>query len=252
MLVRLTTNDFSFLGGPKVDAATDNLCHYVASSYTTLKLAFEQDTLPAFSGIAQKLIEQHNYLAGIRKDHRMQDLIWNRAINWTLGDVYNTAESAYCAPTLSRASIRARVGYPDIHSRLNINFKRLDVIVHEAACNPATSDPFGEDSGGHLVLEGMTFTGKMERDRYQIFEPEGIWITRNFFHFIPDYPIPDTRLQFHPDKQVNHQGQCRHDACYDSCPGRNEGGGRILEGGEESLRAGTRKKQSRRRLVRKD
>jgi hypothetical protein len=75
MLVRLTTNDFSFLGGPKVDAATDNLCHYVVSSYTTLKLAFEQDTLPAFSGIAQKLTEQHNYLAGIRKDHLMQDLI---------------------------------------------------------------------------------------------------------------------------------------------------------------------------------
>lgn len=39
----------------------------------------------------------------------------------------------------------------------------------------------------------------MERDRYRIFEPEGIWITRNLFHFILNYLILDTRLQFFPD-----------------------------------------------------
>ncbi|CZS96696.1 uncharacterized protein RCO7_02562 [Rhynchosporium graminicola] len=117
----------------------------VVRFYSALSLTYENDRLPALSGIASSLISNSNYLAGLRRQSLVFDLNWMHL--GTLGSV--AKESG--VPSWSWAAIKSSVEFFP-YEKLN---PRLEII--EAECVLKTSNPFGEVSGGFVTLKGATF-----------------------------------------------------------------------------------------------
>ncbi|CZT43218.1 uncharacterized protein RSE6_03220 [Rhynchosporium secalis] len=117
----------------------------VVRFYSALSLTYENDRLPALSGIASSLISKPNYLAGLRRQSLVFDLNWMH-----LGTLGSDAKESG-VPSWSWPAIKSSIEFFP-YEKLD---PRLEII--EAECVLKTSNPFGEVSGGFVTLKGATF-----------------------------------------------------------------------------------------------
>ncbi|EFQ36147.1 heterokaryon incompatibility protein [Colletotrichum graminicola M1.001] len=87
----------------------------VVSEFSTRKLSYELDKLPALSGLASVVQKKtgSSYVAGLWKDNFVRDLNWYSPARTLdkLEDAKAKATGAYCAPTFSWASANGLIGF---------------------------------------------------------------------------------------------------------------------------------------------
>ncbi|KAH6856233.1 heterokaryon incompatibility protein-domain-containing protein [Chaetomium sp. MPI-CAGE-AT-0009] len=128
----------------------------IVSDYASLELTFQQDVLPALSGIANLMLayKPGRYFAGL----------WELDIHYLLG--WSSVRSdGWCyrpqnatAPSFSWASRFGPVGFPSecIMTRV--------CTVLDIKCEVKGADPYGQVlQGGYIVLQGKLLPGTVER-----------------------------------------------------------------------------------------
>jgi Heterokaryon incompatibility protein (HET) len=142
--------------------------HEVVSSFTERKLSFEQDKLPALSGIAKRFQRAYKmtYLAGLWGQQLIDDLCWYT--DRQLGRRRQLA--TYRAPSWSWASVEAPIQFtqPCEFSNLDANGNLKDTMILgnlmdqsrilEAKCTSASKDPTGSVSCGTITIFGYMAT----------------------------------------------------------------------------------------------
>jgi Heterokaryon incompatibility protein (HET) len=150
---------------PEVDSSSEMLFHNwqtMLQPYTRRRLTRKSDILPAISGIAAHVHEKTSscYLAGLWKDNLPSDLLWKVSatlrdgIRTFSGDIFGFSllrtMPTYRAPTFSWASIDSEVE----KSRGNFNTdSQIDAVILDAQCTLKGTNPFGEVTDGHIILE---------------------------------------------------------------------------------------------------
>ncbi|KAH8809995.1 heterokaryon incompatibility protein-domain-containing protein [Hyaloscypha sp. PMI_1271] len=135
-------------------------------SYAYLKITRDDDRLPAFSGIASSLTTAENYMAGLRKDNAVRDLLW-----FTRNSTVPRRPESYVAPSWSWASVAGHVGhytsaYSTDFALWNKPGSQALVEVLGFSTVKSTSDPFGRLKSGELKLRGHFAQGVVsEKDR---------------------------------------------------------------------------------------
>jgi hypothetical protein len=129
-----------------IQGTSAEIYHRMINDYTMLLLTKSFDRLPAFSGIASVLFSPENYLAGLRRSHIAQDLLWAPYGQTRRPDMY-------LAPSWSWASIEGHVYYPSYSDYPDDTESRL-FDVKEILTKIDSIDPFGRVRDGKLVLEG--------------------------------------------------------------------------------------------------
>ncbi|RDL31459.1 uncharacterized protein BP5553_09668 [Venustampulla echinocandica] len=132
----------------------------LVSSYSNLHLSFENDRLPALSGLARLVHDKYGYtyLAGLWSNDLHRQLLWTIR-SWRT----NVRAPAGTAPTWSWASLQP----PDdsshkldclvyFDSQDLTPIKSLKVGIH-AECTPSGSNPFGTVQEGKLYLTGLVW-----------------------------------------------------------------------------------------------
>lgn len=136
---------------------TDFLSHKwrkIVEFYSSLKLTYPQDKLPALSGLARQMGKRRSnasYLAGLWSDSLDLDLLWI-----PYGPDEKRSDE-YIAPSWSWAQAGRRIIYPSVWRSaeeqpavriLNVYFEVL-----QASCTTNSTDPTGKVSEGLLVLK---------------------------------------------------------------------------------------------------
>ena len=135
---------------------TEEWWNEAIQDYSSRKLTFGKDKLPAISAIAAKLskINEQEYLAGLWKKNLLWDLLWVSL--WGSGsDNSSPLKRIEGAPSWSWASIDGPV---ENKSRSYGDAFRLDVqeeaTLLDAVCEVSGLNPFGEVTGGSLTVKG--------------------------------------------------------------------------------------------------
>jgi hypothetical protein len=174
--------------------------HQLVQVYTQLRLTFEDDRLPALSGIASQLFRESQYLAGLRRDHFIKDLFWVTSFWKTHPKAALTRRRVkYRAPSWSWASVEAPVQWYNWIPKGDQSYAIDGLKIIEASCTP-TGNPFGRVSDGHLIISGVVLeatllplavsTANLESHEPQIsYENSVCHPTRNLCWgtFYPDY-----------------------------------------------------------------
>lgn len=136
------------------DAWEQNSCWLnILEGYTARKLTKESDRLPALSGIAQKLAspQRGRYFAGHWESTLPNSLLWYLPF----GDpkTRQNIERLPNVPTWAWPSVATAI---TPHFQNSLKHVSLTTVTRVAAvhCALTTSNPYGEISGGHIVLEG--------------------------------------------------------------------------------------------------
>ena len=130
--------------------------HNLISTYSSKKLTYESDRLPALSGVATKVqsLSQSEYLAGLWLNNLPLDLCW--MVDYQLSDDLSTPAqlipAQYIAPSWAWSSVRGAIWSPD--NDPNYPFIPL-AQVEEAECSISGFNPYGQVDHGHLVLKGL-------------------------------------------------------------------------------------------------
>jgi hypothetical protein len=134
----------------------------MVKEFTWLQLSFEEDRLPAFSGLAQQYQQRlkSEYLAGLWRENLVADLMWFAYPNrGNEAQRYSTKKpKKWLAPSWSWASIegpilfskdyniaKAQVGAENVTSW-------IDII--SADCPASSLDPMGTVAEGQLTIKG--------------------------------------------------------------------------------------------------
>ncbi|PVH71118.1 HET-domain-containing protein [Cadophora sp. DSE1049] len=120
----------------------------VVRQYTRRCLTHGKDRLPALAGVASRIQEQTGsaYVAGLWKDHLLQDLCWYPS-DTQLRKARSTTR--FRAPSFSWASIDGEVAFQSPETATYY------VAVIDAQCMLKGANPFGEVIGGFVLLEGL-------------------------------------------------------------------------------------------------
>ncbi|KAK4449816.1 heterokaryon incompatibility protein-domain-containing protein [Podospora aff. communis PSN243] len=124
----------------------------LVANYTLRKLSNSEDKLPAFAAVAKTMhiLSGDTYLAGLWKRDLIAHLLWTTKV---YGDLRGAQERpvAYRAPSWSWMSLDAAVS-------LEYKLDQMEVSViescHVTPVNP--EDPFGQVTGGVLIMRGPT------------------------------------------------------------------------------------------------
>ncbi|KAM0424952.1 hypothetical protein ACHAPT_009753 [Fusarium lateritium] len=145
------------LGDDRKELLTDY--YSVVEHYSRRKLTVASDKLPAIAGIASNLGPAlgGEYLAGLWSDDIHRGLQWSSASVSVL--------DTFRAPSWSWASVDGPLSFhyytPD--SEYNLDEWKLQLIDHDMSfSNP--DNPFGEVTGGRLVVQGWTMPLVWEKD----------------------------------------------------------------------------------------
>ncbi|KAI9730237.1 MAG: hypothetical protein M1834_006001 [Cirrosporium novae-zelandiae] len=143
----------------------------IVEDYTKLDLTYETDRLPALSGLASMFSARFpvsdKYLAGLWKGDLARDLLWEPGGAGVYHGGTRHRHSKPCPPSWSWASL-IWGGDFDSDLKYEVEFKlklvewdhsviyrqdpRLSII--SVACSTVGENPFGEISGGSIILEG--------------------------------------------------------------------------------------------------
>ncbi|KAH8167790.1 hypothetical protein CIB48_g474 [Xylaria polymorpha] len=126
------------------------------SQFSNRNLTYPTDCLPALSGVATKFQRQLNweYIAGLWKEDLPVSIIW--AVSRRKGDLSppRTIHSEYIAPSWSWASVGQPVYFPGFFEHF---VSDLFMTVEDVQCTPASLNPLGRVTSGHLILRGIIF-----------------------------------------------------------------------------------------------
>ncbi|RFU30677.1 hypothetical protein B7463_g5660, partial [Scytalidium lignicola] len=139
--------------------------HGLVHLYSLRQLSFENDKLPAVSGIASEVheITDLEYLAGLWKENLVADLCWHR--DYEIGglQVPGIQREIYVAPSWSWASIDGSIGHPDFCSSLDPL-----VTILKSRCTVPGENSFGKVTDGFITIQGplveMTLRCKDPKD----------------------------------------------------------------------------------------
>jgi Heterokaryon incompatibility protein (HET) len=137
--------------------------YQLIKTYTLLNITKDEDRLPAFSGIASTIVNAQDYMAGIRKNHTVGDLLWV-----TVPSTNPRRSQSYLAPTWSWTSLIGGIGYGTTNhynSWILPNYRTwIDVI--DIFTVRSTVDPFGKVKEAELRVRGYCLDARLsERDR---------------------------------------------------------------------------------------
>lgn len=120
--------------------------------YSTKKLTYKSDKLPAFSSLAQSihsaLPDKCEYLAGLWSHDFLRGLIWHRQSSTAIHSL------EYRAPSWSWAVTDDAISYyqPSEFTIVKFNLQLLDWDI--TFRDPG--NPFGETKAGHVIVQGRT------------------------------------------------------------------------------------------------
>lgn len=128
----------------------------VVTSFSALSLSHESDRLPALSGIASRFQGSllKTYVAGLWQEDLVRGLLWYVGFTWMSA---SKRPLPLRAPTWSWASIILNkeldsIFYPFLLGTDSVFHQEPSFQVLEARCNSSSVNPFGEVSGGVLLL----------------------------------------------------------------------------------------------------
>lgn len=143
----------------------------MVEEFTWLQLSFEEDRLPAFSGLAQQYQPhlESEYLAGLWRENLVADLMWFAYPDYGIeAEPYSTNRpSRWRAPSWSWASVEGPILFSkDYHisgaeacaenvtSLAEITDVTSLVEIISAECSASSLDPMGTVATGRLVVKG--------------------------------------------------------------------------------------------------
>ena len=125
--------------------------------YSSLKLSYLSDKLPALSGLAKQMMRKRpgaRYLAGVWSDSLEIDLLWTRWRNPSMLSGIDGAAANRQAPSWSWTAIDARV---DFLNEGTVRLKWVYSRILDITTTLETTDPTGRVSGGELTISGRFF-----------------------------------------------------------------------------------------------
>lgn len=119
----------------------------IIHEYTTRKLTYVADNLPAISGLVKEMGKhlQDNYTAGLWRKNILEDILW-----YTPGGAERA--KVYTAPSWSWASLKLGFVMHNVSVDGTWEDKTWVACVDEVVVVPSGPDPFGRVSSGHLTL----------------------------------------------------------------------------------------------------
>jgi Heterokaryon incompatibility protein (HET) len=129
-----------------------------ALKYSPREMTFENDKLPAISGLAHEMQNtiRGRYLAGLWECDLLYGLTWRSHRH--SGDVEGSLKARRRqgrGPTWSWASVNGAVGYETLAKPSMIKENSMKVAsLRMASINPLTLDPMGRVSTGTIVIDG--------------------------------------------------------------------------------------------------
>lgn len=135
--------------------------YQLVKTYTSLKITKDEDRLPAFSGIAGAIVDSQDYVAGIRKNHAVRDLLWMTRAN-------ARRSRSYLAPTWSWASLLGDIIHKTalaVHDGFDESRSEVLIEISDISAMRSTADPFGKVKEGELRVRGYCLKAKLiEKD----------------------------------------------------------------------------------------
>lgn len=169
----------------------------LVGGYSTRRLSYVTDKLPAISGVARRFHRQEtnksNYLAGLWRQDLPWLLCW-RAFQWRFEQ--RTVE--YCAPTWSWASMTSPVIWDNaIYEAVS----KVEIV--DAVTIPQGIDIFGKVSGGSISLRGCLQWATLD---FEVVVSTNVLGLKNEkgdkIFFVPDQNTPGIGREF--DEQYPH------------------------------------------------
>lgn len=133
--------------------------YQLIQNYTSLDITKDEDRLPAFSGIASTIVNAQDYMAGIRKNHAVRDLLW-----FSLSTINCRRSQSYLAPTWSWTSLIGAVGHTtsSYHSSVwNLPESRILIEINDITTVRSTVDLFGKVKEAELKVRGYCLDVKL-------------------------------------------------------------------------------------------
>jgi hypothetical protein len=128
----------------------------IVKDYSSRKLTFGRDKLPALAGLAQKVqtATKHTYVAGLWLETLAWDLLWtSRVVYWVHEKPKYSLNRLESIPSWSWASVDCRVEMPaPIKSYLDANVTHHAFILGIEGLPPG-KDAFGQVPGATLNIE---------------------------------------------------------------------------------------------------
>jgi hypothetical protein len=137
--------------------------HVIVEGYSTRRLTYLDDRLPAFSSIASAVIKPENFLAGLRKNFMALDLAW---MAWPSP---GHRPPKYRAPSWSWASLEAPIIFG---IEMSSNPGPPMITVLDSICTPSASDPFGRLSSGRIIVKSSYAEAELIRNPRDNDKPE--------------------------------------------------------------------------------
>ena len=129
----------------------------ILGEYTATQITFDRDTLPALSGVADKmpLDLMGKYLAGLWEQNLLYGLLWRSQDGLKCRRHY-----IYVAPSFSWASRSGPITFPLFTSRYEPSAE-----IAEVECQPAGFNATGEVSSGFVRLRGSVVAVQFKKTR---------------------------------------------------------------------------------------
>ncbi len=156
------------------DRNIHNLWHHTVADYSNRLLTKEEDTLPAFGGLARTVSDytMSKYVAGLWSDDLLRSLAWGSYAY--VDSRVHRRHTSYVAPSWSWASLSGPVRY----SLVNASFEdtTLDAtgkhgtwkkgmsVILEHRDELASTDPFGRVKSGYLRMAAPIFKAVLGYD----------------------------------------------------------------------------------------
>ncbi|KAJ0110039.1 hypothetical protein J7T55_014842 [Diaporthe amygdali] len=156
---------------------------FLVHEYSSRRLTFATDKLPAISGAAAKFYDRVKcrYLAGLWADNLPQALIWR-----CFGALSELRPSPreYVAPSWSWASVTRTVSYPlwGGYTRPMLFYSGVKVLDFD--CDVPGRNPYGKVCGGFMLLSGKTVLVKIKVDGHH-----HSMVSRKDWDFYPDFAL---------------------------------------------------------------
>jgi hypothetical protein len=139
-------------GSRKVHEAA-RIWHMIVEDYTSRKLTFSKDILPALQGVAKHMQKERRcaYYAGLWEDDFHHDLLWS------VEQCSTVRQSEYRAPSWSWASTEGGVTWRFRNDRVDKCQAESSIVMAETI--PSGDDPLGEITSGKLIIKALCLPG---------------------------------------------------------------------------------------------
>lgn len=155
----------------------------VVTQYMRAALTMERDKVVAMSAIARRFAEVLNdrYLAGIWESHLTTWLLWSVCDTKQTNGLSSVRPKVYRAPSWSFFSIDAeiKISFPP-------RDRKLEATILDVHISLETDDPYGQISGGYILLDGFLLPAGIYRDTAQMRYRMSINGLRSYGVLVPD------------------------------------------------------------------